>query len=467
MNSTTPTPSLNSDSPAICTSSAFGAPICLSRPSTAIGSVGEISAPKSRQSMNRKREAQQCEDAPHQHGHDHGREHHAHRGEDQDRPLLPGEVAQVDVEAPGEEEKAEHAVEQDAVEVEMADDRAGLLGERGNEPTEREQAQGKDQRQGHQPDRRGQPEESNIEEAEPRGQHGQDRQQVKQTHQPASPSRLPPWLEPAARPPGLDHDIQLTHRVRVSLTPAADRPPEHGQGRSNRNQESAASTTGGDHECAGGRVGGGIPLDPTQADGDRSSLRRARRLRPGVPQRGARERRPVHRHLQRAERRLCRRRLRSPQGCGGVRDDLRRGRAERAQRPGRARSPSGCRWSRSPGLRRRLTSTPAPCCTTPWAITGSRFKIYSRVTAASAILETAESAPAEIDRVLTACLVHQQPVYLALPADVVRMRCPAPGPFQPPSEPASDAETLQRGARGSLGHARMPPSSRWSSATWS
>jgi len=71
------------------------------------------------------------------------------------------------------------------------------------------------------------------------------------------------------------------------------------------------------------------------------------------------------------------------------------------------------------------------------------LKIYSLVTAASALLEHAESAPAEIDRVLTACLAHQQPVYLSVPADVVRMRCPAPGPFLPPSEPASDAATLR------------------------
>src|SRR4051794_15202938 len=59
-------------------------------------------------------------------------------------------------------------------------------------------------------------------------------------------------------------------------------------------------------------------------------------------------------------------------------------------------------------------------------------QIYALVTAASALLEDAESAPARIDRVLTACLAHQQPVYLCLPADVVRMRCPAPGPFIPP-----------------------------------
>ena len=44
---TTPTASLNSDSPAICTSSCFGARAVRSIPRTAIGSVGETMAPKS------------------------------------------------------------------------------------------------------------------------------------------------------------------------------------------------------------------------------------------------------------------------------------------------------------------------------------------------------------------------------------------------------------------------------------
>ena len=52
MNTTTPTPSLNRDSPAILISSALGAPNCFSVASTAIGSVGEISAPNTRHQIN-------------------------------------------------------------------------------------------------------------------------------------------------------------------------------------------------------------------------------------------------------------------------------------------------------------------------------------------------------------------------------------------------------------------------------
>jgi hypothetical protein len=49
--STTATPSLKSDSPAIFVSRLFGAPSVFKTASTAIGSVGEMSAPKSRHTM--------------------------------------------------------------------------------------------------------------------------------------------------------------------------------------------------------------------------------------------------------------------------------------------------------------------------------------------------------------------------------------------------------------------------------
>ena len=46
---TTATPSLNRDSPTILISMSSGAPALRMMPSTAIGSVGEINAPKTRQ----------------------------------------------------------------------------------------------------------------------------------------------------------------------------------------------------------------------------------------------------------------------------------------------------------------------------------------------------------------------------------------------------------------------------------
>ena len=56
------TPSLNNDSPAILTFSALGAAICFSVAMTAIGSVGEISAPNnnSNYTLNEGQASQAC-----------------------------------------------------------------------------------------------------------------------------------------------------------------------------------------------------------------------------------------------------------------------------------------------------------------------------------------------------------------------------------------------------------------------
>jgi indolepyruvate decarboxylase len=73
-------------------------------------------------------------------------------------------------------------------------------------------------------------------------------------------------------------------------------------------------------------------------------------------------------------------------------------------------------------------------------------RIYDHLTVASTHLSDGETAPAEIDRVLTACLAHQQPVYISLPTDVVRMHCAPPKPFvfpEPaPSNPAALREAV-------------------------
>jgi indolepyruvate decarboxylase len=73
-------------------------------------------------------------------------------------------------------------------------------------------------------------------------------------------------------------------------------------------------------------------------------------------------------------------------------------------------------------------------------------RIYEHITVASTHLNGGDTASAEIDRVLTACLVHQQPEYISLPTDVARMRCAAPkrlvlpGPL--PSDPAALREAV-------------------------
>jgi TPP-dependent 2-oxoacid decarboxylase len=70
------------------------------------------------------------------------------------------------------------------------------------------------------------------------------------------------------------------------------------------------------------------------------------------------------------------------------------------------------------------------------------LRMYERITVASAQLVPDETAAAEIDRVLSACMSRQQPVYLSLPADVVTMKCGRPGAFPFPAPARSDPDAL-------------------------
>ena len=79
------------------------------------------------------------------------------------------------------------------------------------------------------------------------------------------------------------------------------------------------------------------------------------------------------------------------------------------------------------------------------------LRMYERITAASTQLVSAETAPAEIDRVLSACLAHQQPVYISLPADVVLMKCDRPNAFLFPTSARSDPEVLGEALKEALG----------------
>jgi len=77
-------------------------------------------------------------------------------------------------------------------------------------------------------------------------------------------------------------------------------------------------------------------------------------------------------------------------------------------------------------------------------------QMYEKVTVASTLLISPETAPAEIDRVLLACLSHQQPVYISIPSDVVMMRCKAPKTFVFPTPPQSDQDALHEAIEEAL-----------------
>jgi len=71
------------------------------------------------------------------------------------------------------------------------------------------------------------------------------------------------------------------------------------------------------------------------------------------------------------------------------------------------------------------------------------LNMYEKITVASTQLVSGEIAPAEIDRVLSACLSHQQPVYISIPSDVAMMKCKRPTAFTFPTHPRSDQDALR------------------------
>ena len=79
------------------------------------------------------------------------------------------------------------------------------------------------------------------------------------------------------------------------------------------------------------------------------------------------------------------------------------------------------------------------------------LRMYERITAASTELTNAETAPAEIDRVLSACLSRQQPVYISFPSDMVMMKCSRPKAFIFPRAAQSDPDALKEALEEALG----------------
>jgi len=79
------------------------------------------------------------------------------------------------------------------------------------------------------------------------------------------------------------------------------------------------------------------------------------------------------------------------------------------------------------------------------------LRMYEKITVASTQLFSGETAPAEIDRVLSACLSHQQPVYISLPSDVVMMKCKRPNAFIFPTPAPSDQGALGEAIKETLG----------------
>lgn len=78
-------------------------------------------------------------------------------------------------------------------------------------------------------------------------------------------------------------------------------------------------------------------------------------------------------------------------------------------------------------------------------------RMYEEITVASTWLDSPDAAPAEIDRVLSACLSQQRPVYISLPADMVTAECKRPAGLLYPAPTSSDQGALEEAIHEALG----------------
>ena len=179
VNSTTPTPSLNSASPEISVSSSCGTLTCLSRLSTATGSVGLMSAPNtsaqasgrftpsSRPRPHKPKPTTTVEITTPNSRH----RRHRHEALAQPRP--------VHVQRAGEQQEGEHAVHHRLVEIDLAQEVGEIVdhGDAGDQEIDDEHDQRRGDAHQQQPDIGGQMEEHLVEPAE-RGrqqqQHGEE-----------------------------------------------------------------------------------------------------------------------------------------------------------------------------------------------------------------------------------------------------------------------------------------------------
>lgn len=74
--------------------------------------------PEQQRVQKRQLEPDQTQHEEDQHRHQERRQHHPGSGQDQDRPLLFAESAEVDVQRAGKQQKAEHPLEHECIEVE-------------------------------------------------------------------------------------------------------------------------------------------------------------------------------------------------------------------------------------------------------------------------------------------------------------------------------------------------------------
>ena len=129
-NTTTPTPSLKRLSPATVASRTAGTLTDFRMPSTATGSVGLISAPKSRHHTQRQVDSEQGRQQPRTAADEGGGQQDSEHRNGADRPFRPPHLVQVDMESTGEQQKGQHAFHQGEAKIDACDqcpDRMAML----------------------------------------------------------------------------------------------------------------------------------------------------------------------------------------------------------------------------------------------------------------------------------------------------------------------------------------------------
>ncbi len=139
-----------------------------------MGSVGEMSAPNSKQSMGRRPRPEEGGDAPREPSHHGRREQHADRGQHRDRPLVAAQLSEVHMQGAGEEQEPEHAVQQGFVEVDPPDQGARPLTHGRHDRPDHGEDGGEEQRDNHQADGRGLPQQAKVQVAEQCDQNNQN-----------------------------------------------------------------------------------------------------------------------------------------------------------------------------------------------------------------------------------------------------------------------------------------------------
>jgi TPP-dependent 2-oxoacid decarboxylase len=96
--------------------------------------------------------------------------------------------------------------------------------------------------------------------------------------------------------------------------------------------------------------------------------------------------------------------------------------------------------SGAPATARRLSNTLMHHLISDYML---QYDVFRKVTIDAAFLTNPQTAPEEIDRVITNCMTYKRPVYIELPMDSQNLQCHAPKPISFTIDRTSDSESLK------------------------